>query len=108
MQLMPQTANEVKNSYGIATSDANYLYDPRMNIQLGSLYFSQLKKLNDGNEFFAVLSYNGGLGMVRNWRNNLNYSNRDDFLEQVPYPETQNYLKKVYKAYWNYARIYED
>ncbi len=108
MQLMPQTANEVKNSYGIATSDPNYLFNPRLNIQLGSLYFSQLKKLNDDNEFFAVLSYNGGLGMVRNWRNNLNYSNRDDFLEQVPYPETQNYLKKVYKAYWNYARIYEE
>ena len=31
---------------------------------------------------------------------------RDDLLEQIPYSETQNYLKKVYKAYWNYARIY--
>ena len=34
------------------------------------------------------------------------YYDKDEFLEQVPFPETQNYLKKVYKAYWNYARIY--
>ena len=106
MQLMPQTASEVKNAYGIASSDPNYLYNPKINVQLGSLYFSKLKKINDGSEFYAVLSYNGGLGMVKSWRNKLIYQDRDDFLEQVPYPETQDYLKKVYRAYWNYARIY--
>ncbi len=106
MQLMPTTANEVKNSYGLTFTDQNYLFNPRNNIQLGSMYFSQLKKWNDNNEFYAVLSYNGGSGMVRTWRNTLTYQDRDDFLEQVPYSETQTYLKKVYKAYWNYARIY--
>ena len=108
MQLMPQTANEVKTSYGLTFKDANYLFNPRNNIQLGSMYFSQLKKWNENNEFFAVLSYNGGSGMVKSWKNTLNYKDRDDFLEQIPYSETQNYLKKVYKAYWNYARIYQD
>lgn len=106
MQLMPQTANEVKNAYGLNLGDANYLYNSRYNIQLGSIYLSKLKHINDGSEFFAILSYNGGAGMVRTWRNSLRYSDRDDFLEQIPYSETQNYLKKVYKAYWNYARIY--
>jgi len=106
MQLMPQTANELKVSYGLKFSDDNYLFNPRYNIQLGSMYMSNLKKINDGSEFYAILSYNGGAGMVRLWRNSLKYSDRDDFLEQIPYSETQNYLKKVYKAYWNYARIY--
>ncbi len=106
MQLMPQTANELKVSYGLNYPDSNYLFNPRYNIQLGSMYMSKLKKINDGSEFYAILSYNGGAGMVRTWRNNLIYSDRDDFLEQIPYSETQNYLKKVYKAYWNYVRIY--
>ena len=106
MQLMPQTANEMKNAYGLSFSDTNYLYNPRYNIQLGSLYMSKLKKMNDGSDFYSVLSYNGGAGMVKNWKNNISYDYRDDLLEQIPYPETQNYLKKVYKAYWNYARIY--
>lgn len=107
MQLMPQTANEVKNNYGLSFDNPNFLYVPKNNIQLGSLYFSHLKKLNQNSEFYAVLSYNGGLGMVNSWKNTLNYKDRDDFLEQIPYSETQNYLKKVYKAYWNYSRIYQ-
>lgn len=106
MQLMPQTAREIKNSYGLNYPDENYLFNPRYNIQLGSMYMSNLKKINGGSEFYAILSYNGGAGMVKIWRNNITYSDRDDFLEQIPYSETQNYLKKVYRAYWNYARIY--
>ncbi len=106
MQLMPQTANEVKNAYGLVYPDANYLYNPRYNIQLGSIYMSKLKKMHNGSDFYSVLSYNGGAGMVNAWKNNITYDYRDDLLEQIPYPETQNYLKKVYKAYWNYARIY--
>ena len=106
MQLMPQTAKEIKTSYGLNYPDENYLFNPKYNIQLGSMYMSKLKKINDGSEFYAILSYNGGAGMVKMWRNTLTYSDRDDFLEQIPYSETQNYLKKVYKAYWNYARIY--
>lgn len=106
MQLMPQTANEMKNAYGLNFTDTNYLYNPRYNIQLGSLYMSKLKKMHNGSDFYSVLSYNGGAGMVNSWKNNISYDFRDDLLEQIPYPETQNYLKKVYKAYWNYARIY--
>lgn len=106
MQLMPQTANEVKNAYGLTFSGTDYLYNPRYNIQLGSLYLSKLKKMNDGSDFYAILSYNGGAGMVKSWKNNIAYDYRDDLLEQIPYSETQNYLKKVYKTYWNYARIY--
>ena len=107
MQLMPQTANEVKNGYRIKTNDPDYLYNPRLNIQLGSLYYSKLKRINNGDDVHAILSYNGGAGSVKSWINKLNYNDKDEFLEQIPYPETQNYLKKVLKAYWNYARIYD-
>ena len=31
----------------------------------------------------------------------------DDFIEQIPYEETKNYVKKVFKSYWNYTRIYQ-
>lgn len=106
MQLMPQTANEIKKSYGIVLNTPDYLYVPKNNIQIGSMYFSKLKKMNDGDEFLSILSYNGGYGMVNLWINEHGYYDKDEFLEQVPFPETQNYLKKVYKAYWNYARIY--
>ena len=62
MQLMPQTANEIKKSYGIVLNTPDYLYVPKNNIQIGSMYFSKLKKMNDGDEFLSILSYNGGYG----------------------------------------------
>ncbi|MEI8378413.1 MAG: hypothetical protein WCF95_07745 [bacterium] len=52
---------------------------------------------------YAVLAYNGGIGSVSRWEETLKYVDVDDFVEQIPYPETRNYLKgaskntKVYK-----------
>ena len=54
----------------------------------------------------AIMAYNGGIGAVKNWKNTLSYSDIDEFVEKIPYPETQEYLKKVLKAYWNYSQIY--
>ena len=84
MQLMPQTANEVKQIYDINENIANLLYNPRVNIQLGSTYYSKIRSLFN-NDFYAVLAYNGGAASVNNWRNSLNYSDEDTFLEQIPY-----------------------
>lgn len=106
MQLMPATAKEAAAISGITFDNNNLLFDPDINIRLGNVYFSRLKKSLLGKDFLAVLAYNGGMGSVLKWEDNLNYVDIDDFIEQVPYPETQNYLKKVYKSFWNYMRIY--
>jgi soluble lytic murein transglycosylase len=78
-----------------------------MNIRLGNIYYSKLKKALWGKDLLAVLAYNGGLGSVSRWRDNLKYVDVDDFVEQIPYSETQNYFKKVYRSYWNYLRVYD-
>lgn len=105
MQLMPATAKEVADSYGINLS-GDFLLQPDINIRLGNIYYSQLRAALLNRDVLAVCAYNGGIGSVTRWRENLNYTDVDDFVEQIPYPETQNYLKKVFKSYWNYARIY--
>ena len=55
----------------------------------------------------AVAGYNGGIGSVQRWKNTLSYSDTDEFVEQIPYDETRNYVKKVFRSYWNYVRIYQ-
>lgn len=102
MQLMPQTANEIANSYGIS----NNLFDPHTNIRLGSLYYSQIKRNLNNKDISAIMAYNGGASSVVRWKNNIKYSDIDDFIEKIPYPETQEYLKKVMRTYWNYTKIY--
>ncbi len=107
MQLMPLTAKEAANKTGYSLPNIKLLDDPYINIKLGNIYFAELKRKLLNKDFLAVLSYNGGIGSVSKWKNNLNYYDFDEFIEQIPYPETQNYFKKVYRSYWNYVRIYD-
>ena len=103
MQLMPETANDIANRNGIGYFD---LDNPNDNLRIGNLYYAYLKNMLNHNDFFVILAYNGGFNAVNKWKGYLNYECDNDFLEQVPYPETQNYLKKVLRSYWNYIRLY--
>ena len=106
MQLMPSTAREASSMAGLGEIGDSRLFDPDTNIRLGNIYYYKLKNALITRDFLAVLAYNGGIGSVSRWREGLNYVDSDDFVEQIPYAETQNYLKKVYKSYWNYLRVY--
>lgn len=105
MQLMPATAYDtgMKNGYQFNTAD---LFNPEFNIILGNIYYAGLRNSLNNNDLLAVASYNGGIGSVQRWLYNFRYSNIDEFLEQIPYDETKNYVKKVFTSYWNYSRIY--
>lgn len=107
MQLMPSTAQEASNISGISVPNPDLLLDADINIRLGNVYYSRLKKVLSGKDILAVLAYNGGIGSVSSWKQDLDYYDADDFVEQIPYPETQNYLKKVFRSYWNYLRTYD-
>ena len=58
-------------------------------------------------DLYAVLAYNGGMYNVINWTKSLSYTDTDDFVEKIPYPETQSYVKKVLKSFWCYSNIYK-
>ena len=104
MQLMPVTASEIASKKGINSYN---LSNPHDNVLLGSFYYSYIKSLLGGYDVSAIAAYNGGHGAVNRWKQSLNYSDTDSFVEQIPYPETQNYVKKVFRTYWNYVRIYD-
>ena len=106
MQLMPSTANEIAEKVGYSLLNKNLLYDPKVNIKLGTLYFAYIKSLLSGKNQLAVLAYNGGFGAVKKWQKTIDNENFENFIENIPYSETQNYYKKVYRTYWNYLRIY--
>ena len=103
MQLMPSTYSEVANNNGIKGD----MFDPENNIQAGSIYYSNLKKVLGNKDLYAISAYNGGIGSVTKWFSKLVYSDTDEFVEQIPYPETKNYVKKVLRSYWMYGNIYQ-
>ena len=104
MQLMPTTANEISSKYSLdSTGD---LFNPSKNIKLGNYYYEFLRKNLEGYDVSSIAAYNGGIGSLKNWKTSLHYNDTDEFVEQIPYPETKNYVKKVFRSYWNYIRIY--
>lgn len=106
MQLMPATAHEIGSKNGI-TFNTSYLFNPELNIKIGNLYYSTIRKMLDNKDVSAIAAYNGGIGSVTRWKGTLKYSDTDEFVEQIPYEETKNYVKKVFRSYWNYTRIYQ-
>lgn len=106
MQLMPATAKEISSQHGYGMTSADDLYKPELNIKIGNAYYSQLRSMLNNLDVSAIAAYNGGIGSIGRWQKNIIYSDTDEFVEQIPYFETKTYVKKVFRSYWNYLRIY--
>jgi soluble lytic murein transglycosylase len=104
MQLMPATGADTAFKHGITGVN---LLNPDMNITLGCYHYAAARSQLDGIELSSVAAYNSGVGAVKQWKQSLNYYDPDLFVEQIPYQETREYVKKVFRSYWNYVRIYE-
>lgn len=103
MQLMPATASEIASKHNIKAYDLN---NPSDNTMLGNYYYAFLKSMLSGMDVSSIAAYNGGIGSVNSWKKSIYYNDTDEFVEQIPYPETKYYVKKVFRSYWNYIRIY--
>ncbi|MDR3612757.1 MAG: transglycosylase SLT domain-containing protein [Candidatus Obscuribacterales bacterium] len=109
MQLMPGTAAGVAKIVGLALSSNADVFKPEVNIRLGTHYLADVLRRADGNAMLAVASYNGGPNAVRQWLSEhkaAGYSDFDVFVENIPYRETRDYVRKVFGSYWTYEEIY--
>lgn len=103
MQLMPQTAYRLDRSLNLGIRRPSQLTDPKNNIQLGSFYLKSL--LNEFHSLAHMLAaYNAGELAVRSWQQRFDYRSIDEFIEDIPYNETRNYVKKVLTSYFQYKR----
>ena len=107
MQLMEETAVERSNIIDGETIEQYDLYDPETNIRLGTSYLAYLLVLFDGNTILAITAYNAGLGNVQEWiKDGIIKSDGSD-IENIPYKETSNYVRKILRDYQMYLKLYE-
>ena len=107
MQLMPETARWAAGQMGIEYSEASLL-DPEVNILIGCWYLSFLEHQYNGNFTAALAAYNGGGKFVDQWLSEKRWDGSFEDIENVPFPETREYVKRVMKNYRMYQRIYEE
>ncbi len=106
MQLMDITAEDCNKKAGFGYNIPDDLFLPKQNIQLGCYYISQLMTIYENMEL-AVTAYNGGTGNVSKWLEDAELADGEGGLVKIPYEETRRYVKKVFKAFDMYNRLYK-
>ena len=103
MQIVPPTAKWVAEQIGMSEYS---LTNPEDNIKIGTWYLSHNHHRYQDDSLLAVASYNAGTGNINDWLQRYDLNNRDRFVEQIPFPETKDYVEGVFGNYWNYLRLY--
>lgn len=100
MQLMPATAKAVAGDLKIRYEGDRLLTDPAYNARLGTAYLDELMEIFDGNVVMTSAGYNAGPGRPIRWMKQLGDPRRGeidivDWIEQIPFDETRNYVMRV-------------
>jgi len=105
MQIMPDTAKWAAEKMDIPNFTTESLMNPDLNIRIGTWYLSDLLKEFDGDTTLALAAYNGGRGNVRQWIKNGQF--KGSIEENIPFPETRDFVIKVKKAHKWYRKLYK-
>jgi len=106
MQLLPSTARYTALESGRPAPQAEDLYDPDLNIDLGVTHLRQLLRLYDGDRFRSLAAYNGGRDAVAKWDRRFPRLETDEWVESISYRETRDYVKRVFSNYRMYQELY--
>ncbi len=106
LQIMPATGRRLATDAGWKDYENEWLTDPVTNIELGVRYMDQLQNLFSGSWYAAVASYNAGEHPVSQWVKQRKGLPEEEFIEEIPYAETREYVKRVYTNWRAYQTIY--
>jgi soluble lytic murein transglycosylase len=105
MQIVPATGRRLARTLGIRRFDTSMLLNAETNIRLGTLYFSQLVR-QFGGAHYALASYNAGENRVVRWKAERPGIDQEEWIDDIPFPETQNYVKRILGTAEDYRRLY--
>ncbi len=101
MQIMPSTAKWLNKKLKIKEM---HLTNPRHSILLGAKFCADVTKRYSDNFEEIAIAYNAGPQRLIKWKKTISTDDHDLFLEQIPFRETNLYVKKT-KAYYERYKI---
>jgi peptidoglycan lytic transglycosylase len=106
MQIVPATGRHYARTLRLTRRfSIGLLTTAEANLKMGTAYFADLVK-QFGGAHFALASYNAGESRVARWIAERPGIARDEFIDDIPFPETQNYVKKILGTAEDYRRLY--
>lgn len=106
MQLLPSTALEAAPKAGLSSFETSQLFSPDINLELGCYYLSWLLEIFKGNFAVSLAGYNGGPTSAKVWYEKNGTLDIDEFVEEIPFEQSRNYVKKILRSYAAYEAVY--
>jgi soluble lytic murein transglycosylase len=104
MQLIPGTGRRYASKLGLRYS-SRLLTQPEANIRMGMRYFKDLMD-QFGGAHYALAGYNAGEHRIERWIAERPGFDAQEFIDDIPFPETQNYVKRILGTADDYRRLY--
>lgn len=107
MQIMEATAIETAKKMDLEVTEED-LFNPELNINIGLKYFTSLLDKYNDNYYLAIIAYNAGIGNVDKWIEEGIIKEDASDIENVPFKETNNYVRKILRDYEIYKDLYKN
>jgi len=104
MQIMPSTGRLIARDLNTHLRNKHQLLDVDTNIRFGITYLRKIMNRFDDNTVLATAAYNAGSQRVKSWLPSDEGIQPDLWIENIPFSETQDYLKRVLA----YSAIYDE
>ena len=105
-QVMPATGRELSRKLGVARFTAQMLFDPEINLKLGTYYLRMMLNQLDGKWETTLAAYNAGKSRVDYWLTYAAFEEPAEFIESIPFTETRDYVQIVIRNADVYRRLY--
>lgn len=105
MQIVFSTGEWIAQKLNLEDFTDEMLFSTEVNINLGCWYINYLKERFSNDPILMISGYNAGPGITSKWLKEYDRSDLDNFVENIPYSETREYIKKVMKSYQMYKRL---
>jgi soluble lytic murein transglycosylase len=107
MQVLPSTGRGYARRLGVKPFSAKRLTEAEVNVRIGTQIFADtIRKF--GGVHFALAAYNAGDSRVLQWQREKPGLPQDEFIDDIPFPETQNYVKRILGTAEDYRYLYSD
>jgi len=105
MQILPSTGRSYARKLGVRPFSTRRLTEAEVNVRLGTQIFADsIRKF--GGVHFALAAYNAGDRRVLAWQRERPGLPQDEFIDDIPFPETQNYVKRILGTAEDYRFLY--
>lgn len=105
MQVLPSTGRQYARKLGVKPFSTQRLTNAEINVRIGTQIFADsIRKF--GGVHFALAAYNAGDSRVVAWQRDKPGLPQDEFIDDIPFPETQNYVKRILGTAEDYRYLY--